>query len=396
MIYVVVFILLLIPVVKYDLMAKSGGENKWYYLNLIVLILLAGLRYRVGGDTLMYMSVYNEWPAIDELKYFDFETALYNPLWYIYTSLPRSISDEFWVFQMIQAVIVNSVFFWFFKKYSPQYYFSAILLYYVGYYCYFNMEIMREILCICVLMLVTPCLLNKRWIPYYIGCVVAVYIHFSAIIMFFLPLLFLLFRKPSWKVLLLIMGSVIVFLNIVNLAALLVSIFSLNDKLAVLIEKYMDNQSNIAGMISEFITFLPVLGIVYLREQNQDIDYKDKFLPIVMGIVFAFSLAMGFVGFARFVNYFIPFVLVVTVHTVYYYLSNVELKLRQVSSTVLVGTLCVLFFNYSYYYVRDMSEYYPNTRFGEIFTPYHTIFDKQVEEKREKFIENYRDVGIFF
>ena len=119
MIYVVVFILLLIPVVKYDLMAKSGGENKWYYLNLIVLILLAGLRYRVGGDTLMYMSVYNEWPAIDELKYFDFETALYNPLWYIYTSLPRSISDEFWVFQMIQAVIVNSVFFWFFKKYSP-------------------------------------------------------------------------------------------------------------------------------------------------------------------------------------------------------------------------------------------------------------------------------------
>ena len=396
MIYLVVFILLLIPVVKYDLMAKSGGEGKWYYLKLIVLILLAGLRYRVGGDTLMYMSMYHEWPAIDELKYFDFETALYNPLWYIYTSIPKSISDEFWVFQMIQAVIVNSVFFWFFRKYSPQYYFSAILLYYLGYYCYFNMEIMREILCICVLMLVTPCLLNKRWIPYFLGCVVAVYIHFSAIIMFLLPLLFWLFRKPSWKVLLLIMGGVIVFLNIVNLAALLVSIFSLNDKLAVLVEKYMDNQSNIAGMISQLITFLPVLGIVYLREQNQDIDYKDRFLPLVMGIVFAFSLAMGFVGFTRFVNYFIPFVLVVTVHTVYYYLSNVELKLRQVSSTVLVATLCVLFFNYSYYYVRDMSEYYPNTRFGEIFTPYHTIFDKQVEEKREKFIENYRDVGIFF
>lgn len=396
MIYVVVFILLLIPVVKYDLMAKSGGENKWYYFNLIVLILLAGLRYRVGGDTLMYMSMYNEWPAFDELKYFDFETALYNPLWYVYTSIPRSISDEFWVFQMIQAFIVNSVFFWFFKKYSPQYYFSVILLYYVGYYCYFNMEIMREILCICVLMLITPCLLNKKFIPYFIGCTIATYIHFSAIIMFFLPLLFLLFRKPSWKLLLLILGCVIVFLNVVNLAALLVSIFSINDKLAVLIEKYMDNQSNIAGMISQFITFLPVLGIVYLREQNQDIDYKDKFLPIVMGIVFAFSLAMGFVGFARFVNYFIPFVLVVTVHTVYYYLSNVKLKLRQVSSTILLATLSVLFFNYSYYYVRDMSDYYPDTKFCLIFAPYHSIFDRQIEDEREKFIENYRDVGIFF
>ena len=51
MIYFIVFILLLIPVVKYDWMAKTGGEKGWYYFNLIVLILFAGLRYRVGGDT---------------------------------------------------------------------------------------------------------------------------------------------------------------------------------------------------------------------------------------------------------------------------------------------------------------------------------------------------------
>ena len=114
MIYLLVFILLLIPVVRYDWMAKTGGENVWYYLNLIVLILLVGLRYRVGGDTLVYMSMYNEWPAMDELKYFDFEEAIYNPLWYIYTSVAKSISDEFWVLQIIQAVIVNSIFFHFF------------------------------------------------------------------------------------------------------------------------------------------------------------------------------------------------------------------------------------------------------------------------------------------
>ena len=65
MIYFVVFILLLIPVVKYDWMAKTGGESKWYYLNLVVLILLAALRYRVGGDTLMYMSVYDSFPKWD-------------------------------------------------------------------------------------------------------------------------------------------------------------------------------------------------------------------------------------------------------------------------------------------------------------------------------------------
>ena len=80
MIYILVFILLLIPVIRYDWLAKSGGESGWYYFNLVVLILLAGLRYRVGGDTLMYMSMYDEMPAMSELKYFDFDEALYNPL----------------------------------------------------------------------------------------------------------------------------------------------------------------------------------------------------------------------------------------------------------------------------------------------------------------------------
>lgn len=395
MIYLVVFILLLIPVVKYDWMAKTGGESKWYYFNLLVLILLAGLRYRVGGDTLMYMSMYHEWPKMDELKYFDFGEALYNPLWYIYTSVAKSLSDEFWVLQIIQAVIVNCVFFYFFRKYCPQYYFSAILLYFVGYYCYFNMEIMREILCICILMLMTSWLLDKKWILYYAGCVVALYIHYSAAIMLFFPLLFVLFKKPSWKLQLVIMCGIMVLLSVVNIAAILVSVLSLNEQLTLLVEKYMDYQSNLAGMLSQFVVFLPILGMMYVRE-CYDLQYNDRFVPIVMGIVFAFSMAMGFAGFARFVNYFIPYVLVMTVHTVYYFVSQVKFAYSQVTYSVLACSLCVLLFNYSYYYVRDMSEYYPDTRFGTIFVPYHSVFDPVVEEKRERFIENYRDVGIFF
>ena len=213
MIYILVFILLLIPVVKYDLMAKSGGEGGWFFFNLVVLILLAGLRYRVGGDTLMYMSMYDEIPALSELKYFDFEEALYNPLWYVYNSLFKSIGDDFVYFQIGQAIIVNSVFFWFFRKYSPQYYFSAILLYYIGYYCYFNMEILREILCVCILMLMTPWLLAKRWIPYYVGCIVAINLHYSSAVMLGIPLLYYMFRKPSWKLQLIIIAGIKILLE---------------------------------------------------------------------------------------------------------------------------------------------------------------------------------------
>ena len=395
MIYILVFILLLIPVVKYDLMAKSGGEGGWYYFNLVVLILLAGLRYRVGGDTLMYMSMYDEIPALSELKYFDFEEALYNPLWYVYNSIFRSIGDDFVYFQIGQAVFVNSVFFWFFRKYSPQYYFSAILLYYIGYYCYFNMEIMREILCVCILMLMTPWLLAKRWIPYYAGCIIAVNIHYSASVMLFIPLLCYVFKKSSWSLSLLIIGGITILMNVVNILLLLVKVIAQDDRFVDLVEKYMENSGNLVGMLFQLLAALPVVGMMFIRNKCEQ-DYRDKFAFLAMGAIFAYAFAMGFFAFARLANYFIPFVLVFTVHTIYYFISNCNMKSAQVSSLVMVISIFLISFNFGFYYLRDMSTYYPNTRFKAIFSPYYSVLNPKIDEQRERFLENYRDVTFLF
>ncbi|HBA13512.1 MAG TPA: hypothetical protein DCW98_05990, partial [Bacteroidales bacterium] len=133
MIYILLFLFLLIPVIRYDLFAKKGGEELWYWTSVILLVLVAGLRYRVGGDTLVYMAEYSMYPKLDELAFFDFETARYNPLWYIIASVARSINDSFTCFQILHALIVNFSFFHFFRKYCPRYYFSAILVWFVGY-----------------------------------------------------------------------------------------------------------------------------------------------------------------------------------------------------------------------------------------------------------------------
>ena len=98
-------------------MVKAGGEKGWYYFNLLVLILFAGLRYRIGGDTLLYMGMFEECPKLQDLKYFDFASAQYNPLWYILNGLSRSIYDDFFLFQLIHAFIVNVSFFHFFRKF---------------------------------------------------------------------------------------------------------------------------------------------------------------------------------------------------------------------------------------------------------------------------------------
>ena len=374
-------------------MVKPGGEKGWYYFILVVLILFAGLRYRVGSDTLMYMSMFYEWPKLDELRYFDFATATYNPLWYIFAALARSIYDDFTTLQIMHAVIVNCTFFWFFRKYCPKYYFSAILLYYVGYFCYFNMEVMRESLCICVLLLSTSFLLEKKWLLYYPMCVVGLFIHYSAAIMLVLPFL-LLFKRPSWKWEVVILLGIVVVMRVVNVPMLVLSLFGLNDQLILLIGGYIEEMRNVMGIISELLNFFPIFIFIYLREKHQ-ITEENDFTPLMMGTVVVYALAMNVGIFSRFINYFVPFILVYSVNTVY---RALYWKFRdyQMSCLLCVAAFFVLNFNMIRFYTKDMSESYPNTRAYVRYIPYHSVLNPKIDEHRERFVENDREVSIEF
>ena len=374
-------------------MVKFGGEKGWCYFNLIVLILFAGLRYRVGGDTLIYMSMFYEWPKLDELRYFDFETATYNPLWYIFSALARSIYDDFTTLQIMHAIIVNCTFFWFFKKYCPKYYFSAMLLYYIGYFCYFNMEVMRESLCICVLLLSTSFLLEKKWLLYYPMCVIALFIHYSAAIMLVIPFL-LFFKRPSWKWEVIILLGIVVLMRVVNVPMLVLSLFGLNRQLTWLIGGYIEEMRNVMGIISELLHYFPIFIFIYLREKHQ-ITEKYDFSPLMMGTVVVYALSMNIGVFSRFINYFVPFILVYSVNTIY---RTLYWKFRDYQVTYLLCTAAflVMGFNYYHYYGRDLSDVYPNARGYHIFHPYSSVFNPKIDEYHERFIENYRDVSIEF
>ena len=375
-------------------MAKTGGEGGWYYFNMVVLILLAGLRYRVGGDTLMYMSVFDTFPKLDELKYFDFSQAEYQPLWYVFTAICRSIYDDFTCFQLIHATLITSIFFYCFRKYCSNYYFSVILLYYVGYYCYFSMEVMREVLCIALLMLSTSWLLERKWVRYYLVCIVAVYFHYSALVMLLFPFAVWLFKKPSWKLQLLIYAVLFVALTIVNVPAMVVNALPLDGQLSRMILAYIDNKRSLNGMLFQLLSFLPVWGVVFLRCRVAIHDKYDL-TPIIMASVMVYACSMCVTGFSRFINYFVLYVIIYMVNTVYQVLY-LKAKDFQLTFMGLMATLLLYGFNLSYYYVRDMSEFYPNTRYYTIFYPYSTVFDKEVNDKREGFIENYREVQIMF
>ena len=331
----------------------------------------------------------------ERIQYFDFDDALYNPLWYVYTSIAKSLSDEFWVLQIIQSVIVNCIFFHFFRKFSPQYYFSAILLYYVGYYCYFNMEVMREALCICILLLATSWLLEKKWIKYILASFIAMGFHYSAAVMLCFPLFMLLFKQSSWQWQLLVLSAVLAVLNVVNVASLIISLLPIDEQLGMLVEKYIDIETSLMGMIAQVLKYLPVFGMIFIRSRFPEL-YPDKFAPIVMGVVFAYAMAMGFAGFERLVNYFIPFIIVYLVHTVYYFISKVDFGISQISHLALFLSLSLLTFNYTYYYMRGISTAQPGTSFYHRFAPYYSVLDPKIDAHRERYIENDREVSLNF
>lgn len=56
------------------------------------------------------------------------------------------------------------------------------------------MEIQREILCICIFLEAYPFLMQKKLVQYYLLCIFALFIHMSAILLFFFPVILLLKR----------------------------------------------------------------------------------------------------------------------------------------------------------------------------------------------------------
>ena len=396
MIYILLFLFLAIPVIRYDVLARKGGEGIWRFASFVFLVAVAGLRYRVGGDTLVYMAEFDMYPKFDELRYFDFETARFNPLWYIFTAVSRSINDSFTFFQIIHALIVNLSFFHFFRKYCPRYYFSAILVWFVGYWCYFSMEILREVLCISLLLWATDFLLEKKLLRYYLVCVIALFIHYSSAVMLFFPLLWLIFRRPNWILQIIVLGGVILLTMIVDIPSLAVNMLSSNEQVSIVIENYFElDIKNLTCKLFELIKYLPVVGVLWLREKNQLEDEFD-FIPIVscMVVFYGLSSYLGVAG--RFLNYFTPFFIVVFVNTMYDLLSEIKWSERHITAIVSMAVVFVLSFNYYWYYFKDSSETYPGTHTYCIFVPYNSVFNPKVDNVRESYLENLRNFALIF
>ena len=195
-----------------------------------------------------------------------------------------------------------------------------------------------------------------------------------------------------------ILLSILALTTVVNIPVLILQLLSVNETITILAEKYLDDQRSIMGMLFQMLQYLPLLGMMFIRSRFKDI-YSNVYVDftfIVSLAVAPYALSMPYEGFSRLINYFVPFILIFTVHTAYYFVTKLKLRDFQVSSVVVLLSLMLVFYNYSYYYLKDTSKVYPNTRFGIRYYPYSSILNPEINNARENYIENDRDVIIAF
>jgi len=383
MIYFLVFILLLLLSFRYDINGKTRGRDHWYLAMLVVLILVAGLRFRTTGDTMAYLyHFYHDYSDLEHLNLT--RLTRHEPFWVYLNSLVKTFGGRFYVVQIIQASIVNIIIFRFFKKYSS-YPFLCVFFYYILAYHYFTMIVMRNAVAIVICLLANDYVLERKWKKAYLLYFIAVMFHYSSALFIIITpcLLFLRLNKLG----LLFLASMLVVGNV--LQSYFEDLFALLEFNAVVSNK-LDAYMESGGFSTEgnnlnyyvFQLIMPVfyigLSLYHVKKDDPQSDLL-KMEPFVMiGLMFMmlrFNIGMLHRFSVAYEVYFILFI-------VQFFMNMYKTK-KVLSNAVSLARTIVVFSPFLLFsiYTSIISDRY---------SPYHTVIDKKIEIKRENSFINTR------
>lgn len=373
MIYFVPIFFCILFSICYDFNHRNQGRLICYIFLCTFLILIASLRYKVGGDTIRYMEEFKYYPTLFNLKATHFQTSGVMPLCLIFFSFCKTISSSFYFLQFVHAFFINFVIFLFFYKHT-RFIFSSVLFYIIWSYLEFNTEIIRESMAVCFVLLGVDKLIKRRYIKYYFFCFIALGFHLSAILAFFMPL-FYLFKWNFWGIS--ICFGIIGLITIVY--QILPSYFSvlnfLGSDAEVLLQRYYKEEAKTGNLTTLLIysakwIVLPVFSIMIVRRGR----FKEsfKFVGFIMiGMVLSSFIQYSY-AFYRFINYLMPYFWMLLGTSV---VSLPTLKsfrlLRKFSLLLLLSYLLYAFLSINFQYMVPGKEDYLK------YFPYTSIFNEE-------------------
>ena len=172
---------------RYDICGKTKYCNFCYKAVLVLFILVAGLRWRLGTDTPSYIyHFYHDIPLLDKLTEEELGFGA-KPLWNLLNSLVKTLGGKYYIVQLIESAFVNVLVFCYIKKHS-HYIFTCLFFYYLTMYFSLNMEVMKAAMSIVVCFYANDYVLQKRWVKAYFLYIIAVLFHPQVIIIMLMPL----------------------------------------------------------------------------------------------------------------------------------------------------------------------------------------------------------------
>lgn len=383
MIYIAVLILLLLLSIYYDINGKIKGKKFWYRFMLVVFILIAGLRWRLGIDTPNYiMHFYYDYPTLDDFSFEDYGLGK-DPLFALINSVAKTFGGRFYIVQLIQATIVNTLIFKYIKKHS-KYIFTCILFYFASFYSEYNMEIMRGSLSIVICLFANDYILDKKWLKGYLLYFLALMFHLQTLILFVLPLLF--FMRLNKTGIAILVGAFLV-AGILNI--LIGDYLSLLEKVSEVgankAENYMssgygEQSHNLKYIIVMYIPdiFYSILSLYYIKKKdshNPLLKLEPLLLLGVMFMIMRLNLAIAY----RFVDYYRVYFLLFESELLISLLKKGNYRLDK--AVICARTLIIfvpLFFYIGFEKYRRCPQYFP----------YSSVIERKIDKDRELFYHN--------
>ena len=399
MIYFAIIFLLILLIYHYDYQDHSKDRLQWYVACCIILILLSGLRYRLGIDSTRYDYGFIQMPSLSKLDSYNYDDTRYGVGYIFLNSIARTLSDSFVMMQFLHAIFINSLIFLFFYR-NTKHIFFATFLYFLILYFNYNCEILRESCAIVVFLFAWKYFKTDAWLKYYIYCVIAVLFHPSALLTLLFPIFYLpIFRyffRMNWifgftcVIVFVIAGIIsIKFFDLIQL----ISLSSMEDYAETYRNSSLAESKslNIIGICSFFLRSIlyPFVAIVILKRiknkipcNNNESGENEKLEYMICWYTYISIITLFISLFYRFNNYLMPFTILVLADVVF---TKVKISRQRVLKLSFVFTwflmLPYLAINIYGYLSDDNGSGIKNIR---RYYPYASVLDPYKDAKREQ------------
>lgn len=374
MIYLAIFIFIFVLAIRQDLhfsqkmiSARMGG------IVIFLLISIAALRFNIGADTVRYMGHFEyDFPDLSTLKSYDYSADRYRAGFIFLCAICKSIWNDFTMFQVAHAIILNSAIFFFLRKESP-YLLLSLLFYFLCNFLEFNTECLRESLAIAMCLLMFLCLKNDKFIAAGVLWIIAFYFHISSIIALLYPVI--VKWKYTQKGTNLIFGIAIalpfIYQLIPSQLSLIISMTGQEDYYNSYDIREFNSHLNANYYIMHTIKYviLPYIMMRYINKHSEDGVLNVGFIYAFVGLQ---VLSLFTYAFYRLANYFAPFYWIFLAQFTW---SLCRQYRRIAHPAIILSLFCLMTL---YVYQSDLLRIDPETNkvMYERYFPYKSILDK--------------------